>query len=104
MLSFVAQPTFTHRSGAFYKYLVNNWQLSGITTMASGRPETPTLFVSDTPVAGMAFNTTLDGFGGNRRVPFWPVNSIYTPAAYRADARVSKIIPFDERVQAVPQL
>jgi hypothetical protein len=97
VLSFVVQPTFTHRSGAFYKYLVNNWQLSGITTMASGRPETPTLFVSDTPVAGMAFNTTLNGFGGNRRVPFWPVNSLYTPATYRVDARLSKILPIGER-------
>jgi hypothetical protein len=97
VVSFIAQPTFTHRSGAFYKYLVNNWQLSSITTMASGRPETPTLFVSDTPVAGMAFNTSLDGFGGNKRVPFWPVNSLYTPAIYRVDARLSKILPFGER-------
>jgi hypothetical protein len=97
VLAFIAQPTFTHRSGAFYKYLVNNWQFSSITTLASGRPETATLFVSDTPVAGMAFNTTLDGFGGNKRVPFWPVNSLYTPAIHRVDARLSKIVPIGER-------
>jgi len=30
-------------------------------------------------------------------VPFWPVNSLYTPPAYRADARISKIIPIRER-------
>jgi hypothetical protein len=32
-------------------------------------------------------------------VPFWPVNSLYTPPSYRADARISKIIPIGERVK-----
>ena len=97
VVSFVAQPTFTHRTGNFYKYVVNNWQLSVITTLASGRPTMPLIRMTDTPVAGMAYNTTIDGFGGSSRVPFWPVNSLYTPPTYRADARVSKLIPLGER-------
>ena len=28
-------------------------------------------------------------------MPFLPVNSILTPASYRADARISKLIPFN---------
>jgi hypothetical protein len=97
VVSLVAQPTFTHRDGAVYKFLVNNWQLSGIVTLASGRPTMPIIRMTDTPVAGMAYNTSINGFGGSARVPFWPVNSLYTPAIYRADARLTKSLPFNER-------
>jgi hypothetical protein len=97
VLGFIEQPTFVHRDSAFFKYVVNNWQLSGITTLAAGRPVTATILVQDTPVAGMAFNNTLNGFGGNTRVPFWPVNSLYTPPTFRTDARISKIISLSER-------
>jgi hypothetical protein len=99
VISFVEQPTFTRRGGSFYKYFVNNWQLGAITTLAAGRPTTAQIRTTDTPVAGMAYNTSIDGFGGNFRVPFWPVNSLYTPPAYRADARISKIIPVNERLR-----
>jgi hypothetical protein len=34
-----------------------------------------------------------DGFAGSKRAGFLPVNSILQPAAYRADARLSKFIP-----------
>jgi hypothetical protein len=100
VLSFVEQPTFTHRNGAFYKYFVNNWQLSAITTLASGRPTTAMIRTTDTAVPGMAFTTTINGFGGNARVPYWPVNSLYTEPTYRADVRLSKIIPINERFSA----
>lgn len=98
VVSLVAQPTFTHRNGAFYKWAVNNWQFSAITTFASGRPTTPMIRMTDTPIAGMAYSTTIDGFGGNARVPFWPVNSLHTPPVYRADVRLSKLVPVGERI------
>jgi hypothetical protein len=98
VLSFVWQPVFTHRNGAFFKYVVNNWELGTITTLAAGRPTTAQIRLTDTPVAGMAYTTSIDGFGGNARVPFWPVNSLYTPPSYRADARISKVIPVQERL------
>ncbi len=98
VLSWIWSPTFTHRSGAFYKYVVNNWQLSTITTMQSGRPSgSETIRLTDTPVTGMYKNSTLDGAGLSSRVPFLPINSLYTPAAYRTDARIAKIIPIGER-------
>jgi Carboxypeptidase regulatory-like domain/TonB dependent receptor len=98
--SFVWTPTFTHANGAFFKYVVNNWALSSITTIASGRNAGPvTIRLTDTPVPGMLFNSTLDGFGGNTRVPFQPIDSLYTPPFYCENFRVTKNVPFNERVK-----
>jgi hypothetical protein len=100
VLSFAEEPTFTKRDGAFYKYFVNNWMLNGIVTLSAGRPETAYLLTQDTPVTGMLSNSTLNGFGGFNRVPFWPVNSLYTPQVYRADLILGKKLPLSERYQA----
>jgi outer membrane receptor protein involved in Fe transport len=100
VISWVWSPTFTHRSGAFFKYVVNNWQLSSLTTINSARPYTSaTVNISDTPVTGMFSNFSLNGSGLSGRVPFWPVDSINQPAMYRSDARISKTLPFGERVK-----
>jgi hypothetical protein len=97
-VDWVWSPTFTHRTGAFYKYIVNNWQLSSITTINSSRPYgSPTVNVLDTPVTGMFSNFSLNGSGLSGRVPFWGVNSVWQPAMYRTDARLSKLLPFGER-------
>jgi hypothetical protein len=40
-------------------------------------------------------SNSLIGFDTASRVPFLPVDSIYTPASYRADLRLSKNIPFN---------
>jgi outer membrane receptor protein involved in Fe transport len=99
--SFVEQPTFTHRSGAFYKYAVNNWQLSAITTLMTGKPVVPSVTISDsTPFAGAAFTNTLNGYGGWSRVPFYGSDVLYSPNTYRVDARISKMLPVTERVRA----
>lgn len=91
--SFVWSPTITHSSSAFAKYVLNNWQLSSITTLAAGRPVgDPTIRVSSA-ISGLLSTSTIDGLGGNGRVPWLPVDSIYTPASYRADARLTKSIP-----------
>ncbi len=48
----------------------------------------------------MLSNSSIDGFGGNNRVPFLPVDSLYTPPTYREDFRLSKFIPLaSERVK-----
>lgn len=98
VFSWVWMPTFTHRSGVFAKYFVNNWELSSITTINSSRPyASPTIKVNDTPVPGMFSNFTINGSGLSSRVPFLPVNSVWQPAMYRTDARISKIIPIEEQ-------
>jgi len=100
--SFVWSPTVTQSSNGFAKYLLNNWQLSAITTLASGRPYTsPTIRVSSAGPTGLLNTSYIDGFSGNSRVPFLPVNSIFTPASYRADARLTKAIPFNVKDREV---
>lgn len=90
-------PQFTSSQSRLARYLVNHWQLSQITTLASAFPATPVIYVSGTPFAGAAFTTTLNGFGGSSRVPFWPAASLDIDQVYRTDARLSKILPFSER-------
>jgi hypothetical protein len=100
-VNFTTHPTFIKRDGAFYKFVVNNWQLSGILLFASGRPVTPSVQVSDsTPFSGAAFTSTLNGFGGNNRPPFWPTAALYTPPTKRADLRLTKSLPIREKFKA----
>ena len=98
VFSWIWAPKFTSRTDAFSRYVVNNWQLASITTINSMRPYTsPSIHTNDTPVSGMFSNFTLNGNGLSGRVPFWAVNSIWQPAMYREDIRLSKILPFGER-------
>jgi hypothetical protein len=96
----VARPAFTRRSGAAARYLANNWQLAVLATFASAHPATAVILVSGTPFPGAAYNSTLNGSGGSARVPFYPVSSLNVDQAPRADARISKILPFHDRVKA----
>ncbi|MGP8245136.1 MAG: TonB-dependent receptor domain-containing protein [Bryobacteraceae bacterium] len=92
--SFVWAPTFTHSSSAFAKYVVNNWQLSSITTIQGGRPTgSPTIHMNDTPTTMLYSADALNGFNGNFRVPFLPVNSLYTPWVETENFRLTKMIP-----------
>jgi outer membrane receptor protein involved in Fe transport len=93
--SFVWTPPQLKSNNLIAKYVVNNWQLSSITTLGSGRPAgSPTIRTTDTAVPNMLSSSVINGLaGGNSRVPFLPVNAIYGPAAYREDLRVTKIIP-----------
>ena len=63
--------------------------------MQSGRPTgSLTIHMNDTPVTGMLYSAdALDGFNGNFRVPFLPVNSLYTPWVQQENFRLTKIIP-----------
>lgn len=92
--SFVWSPEFMKSSGWLAKYVVNNWQLSSITTLQSGRPAgSLTIHMNDTPTAMLYSADALDGFNGNFRVPFLPVNSLYTPWVQQENFRLTKNIP-----------
>jgi Carboxypeptidase regulatory-like domain/TonB dependent receptor/TonB-dependent Receptor Plug Domain len=97
--SWVWTPTITHRDGAFYKYVVNNWELSSITTINSSRPYgNPTISDSSTAVVPGQFSTfSINGYGLSGRVPFLPESDVWQPASERDDIRLSKILPFGER-------
>ena len=99
--TFVWAPTLTHSSNAVAKYLLNDWQLSSITTIMSGHVSgSETIHLNDTPVTGMLYSAdALDGFNGNFRVPFLPVDSLYTPWVQQENFRLTKNIPIKERVR-----
>ena len=50
--------------------------------------------------SSLAFNGTLNGFGGSGQVPYLGTNTLRMPNIYRADARISKILPVTERFRA----
>jgi hypothetical protein len=95
--SWVAKHDFTKRTDAFSKYVVNNWQLSGVTTLSSGRPTFATVFIVS-HIAGLQFPFfTMNGFGGDTRVPFWQPNAARLDPVMKLDARLTKSLPFSER-------
>jgi hypothetical protein len=95
----ILQPRFTESTSAVAKYLINNWQLSQITTAASSQPATTTLRVVGSPFTGAAFTTTLNGFGGSNRVPFMPFSNLTVDKVFRTDARLSKLFPLNETMK-----
>jgi hypothetical protein len=103
VISFLESPTFTTSTSAFARYLVNGWELSAITTLASSQPVSATISVSGQqfPATGsMLYTSTLNGTGGFNRVPFYPVSSLDVDRIYRVDARLSRSLPFSERFKA----
>jgi hypothetical protein len=107
VLSLVWAPE-VHGDNAVLKAILGNWQFSSIATLSSGRPyASPAISVSSGPATCSATVTANclptgesllsssypNGFPALKRAGFLPVNSILTPAAYRADARITKFIP-----------
>ena len=68
-----------------------------IATLASSQAVDPVVTVSGSQYAGQAFTTTLNGFGGSRRVPFLPRTSIPVDPVYRFDTRLTKQFSWSER-------
>ncbi len=104
-INWLWKPTFTASTSAFAKYLVNGWELSGITTLASAHPWTATMAGASTSANGVfqgvaLANSTLNGSGGWSRVPFWPVGTLDVDQTYNVDARLTRSIPISERVKA----
>jgi hypothetical protein len=112
VINWIWSPTLTSRTDLLSRMLINNWQLATITTISTGQPVTETLSVTGNLTAAqlasaglpagssLAFNGTLNGFGGSNQVPFFGINTLRLPNTYRADARISKILPFNERFRA----
>jgi hypothetical protein len=99
VLNSIWSPAFTRSNSVVARYLINGWQLSQITTVASPQFATTTVTVSGTPFPGAAFNNTLNGFGGTNRVPFLPYSNLEIDNIFRVDARLSRELPFSERIR-----
>lgn len=104
VINWLWAPKFTSNNSAFARFLVNGWQLSTITTMASAKPWSPTVQFSGStssqfPGINLAY-TTLNGAGGWNRVPFLPVGYLNVDQIFRVDGRIARNLPFTERVKA----
>jgi hypothetical protein len=112
VVNYVVSPKLMGGNGLFAKYIANGWQLSGVTTFASSQPVAPTVsgtFSIPNNAAlqtQLGFKTVVSGFsinglGGSSRVPFESTSALNVGAAYRTDARLSKVFPITERVNVM---
>ena len=112
MSNWIYSPVLTRKTDLVSRLLINNWQLATITTISTGPPLTESLSVTSNLTAAqiaslglpspLAFTGTLNGFGGSSQVPFFGINTLRLPNTYRADARISKILPIKDRFSATP--
>ena len=97
--SIVWSPTLSHGDGFVARYLLNNWQLSEITSLQSSAPLNSTTVVNGNAFTGALVSGSLNGCGcGFSRVPFQPVSNLDLDPIKKIDARLSKKLPFSERV------
>jgi hypothetical protein len=102
-INWIWQPTLMKGNSALAKYVVNGWQLSTITTLASAHPVTATVNSVSTSANAIfpgitLANNTFNGSGGWNRVPFLPVGGIDIDQIYNVDARLTRVFPLTERV------
>ena len=82
VLSGVWNLPYFHSSGGWKQAVLGGWSLSGIVTVASGQPYSPTL----TPLSDL----NNDGNNRNDRAPGFGRNSLSYPTIFTVDPRVSK--------------
>ena len=110
VLNYAFTPRFTNSNGAISKYLINGWELSGLTVFSSSQPLVPTIsgtfsIPNNAPLrALLGFSSVVSGFsinglGGSSRVPFESTSALDVGPIYRTDARLSKAFPVTERVK-----
>jgi hypothetical protein len=99
VVSSMWEPKLTAKAGGPLHALGTGWRLSQISTFASTQPATATILVSGVPFPGAAFNSTVNGFGGSTRVPFYPASGLAIDQVMRTDARLTKILTLSERCQ-----
>jgi hypothetical protein len=110
VINWIWSPVITHGTSLVSRLLINNWQLADITTISNGQPVTETLGVGNTLTAAqisslglpsnLAFTNTINGFGGSSQVPWLGINTLRLSNIYRTDARLSKMLPLNERFRA----
>ena len=96
--SFVYSPTLTRSNSMVARYLINNWQVSGILTLQSAQAFNSTVNVSGAAFPGALYTGSLNGSGGSTRVPFEALNNLDLDPITRFDGRVARKLPFSERV------
>ena len=91
-------PVLSKSNSMMARYLVNNWQISQVTTLQTPQPINSTTNVSGSAFAGALVTGSLNGLGGGfARVPFEPVSNVNLDSIYRVDMRLAKKLPFTEK-------
>ncbi len=96
--TFVARPTFIKSDSKFAKYVVNGWEWTGLLTLASGRPAFESVSFSSTSNLPQAFTGTLNGLGGDNRVPWLQNNPLRLDPTTRFDTRIQKRFELREKM------
>ena len=111
VLTGIVSPKFTSGTSWVDRQVINGWQLSFVSTFASGFPVNSTIggvSASTLPtVAGTSLfgTSSINGLGpsssayNTQRVPFEPVGNLNVPPTFRTDARLSKTFSVTERVK-----
>jgi hypothetical protein len=86
-VSWVYEPRFFHRDQPVLKALFNNWKLSSVTTIGSGRPVN----------AHVTGDANRDGNDTNDRLPGVSRNSAIGPDYATTDFRLSRLLKATER-------
>jgi hypothetical protein len=98
--TFVATPTLMKSDSKFARYIANGWELTGLLTLASGRPTYESVGFSSTSNVGfLSFSGSLDGLGGDNRVPWLPNNPLMISPIYRFDTRLQKNLLIREKMK-----
>jgi hypothetical protein len=102
VMQWLWQPTVAKGGDAVSRRLLNGWQLSTFTTLASSQPVTPIVEVQGQQFSGQTMNYTssLNGSGGWARVPFLPINSLQTGPEYNVNARLARQLTITDRIKA----
>jgi hypothetical protein len=97
------QPEFSRSKSFAARYLINGWQVSPIFVLASGHPVTATVAADQLAYAGVTplYANTMDGSGGNPRVPFLSVDAYTTGTEHNLDLRIARSVPITERVRGL---
>ena len=103
VLNWTWQPKVVANDSLLARFFLNGWQVSGIATIASSLGETPLIEVNGQQftTATMLYLNSINGSGGWARAPFLPVNSLPTGQERVVDARVTRTLPFTERVKGM---
>jgi hypothetical protein len=97
--TFIARSKFMKGDSFVAKQLVNGWELTGLLTLASGRPNFESISYSSTAnLPNIAFTGSINGLGGDTRVPWLQNNPLHIDPITRFDTRLSKNFPMREKM------
>ncbi len=108
VINWTWQPMPMRNTSPLARYVVNGWELSSITTLASAQPATATVLLTGQQFTGssnptLVYPTTLNGTDGWSRLPWGRINGLRADPEYTVNARITRTLPFTERVKGLLQ-